>query len=131
MNLLQGIIYQPIIVRGKTNWRPSGTFLPICFEYKTFRRPTDLLLPIRFQAETYRGPTRTNLCVSANQGEGENIPGLYSAGSPTQLLYEKHIARMYKSRNMLIPELLNRFLSYLFPSYILLSCSTHVAYRQQ
>ena len=56
-----------------------------------------LLSPIRFKAETCRGPTRTNLCVSANQTNGENMPGPYRAGSPTQLLYEKQFARMYKS----------------------------------
>jgi hypothetical protein len=44
-----------------------------------------LLSPIRFEAETYRGPTRTNLCVSANQTNGENMPGPYRAGSPSQL----------------------------------------------
>ena len=43
------------------------------------------LSPIRFEAETCRGPTRTNLCVSANQTNGENMPGPYRAGSPTQL----------------------------------------------
>ena len=44
-----------------------------------------LLSPIRFEAETCRGPTRMNLCVSANQTNGENMPGPYGAGSPTQL----------------------------------------------
>ena len=56
-----------------------------------------LLLPIKFKAETCRGPTRINLCVSANKAGGENMPGPYSAGSPTHLLYEKQFARMYKS----------------------------------
>ena len=108
MNLLQGIIYWPIIVRGKICRRPTDIFLQISFEFKTCRGPTDisyqsassvkyavalqyLLSPIRFKAETCRGPTRINLCVSAKQAGGENIPGPYSAGSPTHPLYEKAI----------------------------------------